>query len=185
MRSSRIQLLFLLQLGMSLVPVGCPGNRGAPLNPLEPGHGARVGDQSAGNGLEVFDVIVTPDVVFPDAAERPLYEREPPSTENERRVFAFSLKPQPGMATDRHFQFVTIAITRVKAGVAEAAPALSGTGGPSGGFVEAKVWTRDGRYRVEATVGSLLPITVQPPAIDPERIAKSVDARYDAVQRSP
>ena len=115
-----------------------------------------------------FDRLVTPESVFPDPALRGLYRMLPPMTENGQRSYVLQLRAQPGMNEARHFQLITITWARGGRWVQApgSAAALSGTGGPGGGFVSAYAQTEDRAYDVRVTLGSLLADSVKLPDFD-------------------
>ena len=120
--------------------------------------------------------------MFPNRAQRGLYRMLPPVTENGQRTYVFQLVGQPGMDEARHFNLVTITWARggqfVKS--RDSATALSGVGGPGGGFVDAFAQTDDGAYDVRVTQGSLLPDSVNVPAFDVAGAAAEMVRLYKA-----
>jgi hypothetical protein len=137
------------------------------------------GDAPAATLASTFDALVTAEAVFPDAAQRALYRAVPPETQDGRRVYGYELKPQPGMDPKRHFHLVSVAISTAK-GPPDAGP--STLAGPNGAFTEFTARTSDGRFDVSASEGNLLPDSVELPAFDLTRAARSIAERYAALQ---
>lgn len=128
---------------------------------------------------QLFDKVVRPEVVFPDAAQRALYEEIPVQMVHGSRVYGFALKPQPDMQKDRHFHMITVAAARRGK---QTDPAAEGqTFGPNGGFWDKVVRTADGRYELRLSEGMLLPDSVHPPEFDLERAAQALSSRYDGL----
>ena len=128
---------------------------------------------------QLFDKVVRPEVVFPDAAQRALYEESPVEMVHGSRVYGFALKPQPDMQKDRHFHMITVAAARHDQ---QADPAAQGqTFGPNGGFWDEIVRTADGRYELRLSEGMLLPDSVHLPEFDLERTARALSSRYDGL----
>ena len=155
----------------SLAGCGEPAKLEPPAKAGAPSPGAP--SPSANADLALFDRVVTAESVFPKRAQRGLYRMLPPVTENGQRTYASQLLGQPGMDEARHFNLVTITWARggqlVKS--PDSATALSGVGGPGGGFVDAFARTDDGAYDVRVTQGSLLSDSVNVQAFDVARAA--------------
>jgi hypothetical protein len=130
---------------------------------------------AASNDLSFFDRIVTPEAVFPDPAERALFEAHPPETsENGWRGYAFSLIQQPGMNPNEDFCIVSV--TWAPAGTFR--QGSSGLAGPGGGFADFVVRTPDDVYDLRISLGTLLPVEVDMPEFDPGATAERLLLRY-------
>jgi hypothetical protein len=125
--------------------------------------------------IALFDRLVTAESVFPDPQQRALYRMLPPVSEEGQRTYAFELNTQPGMEKPRHFNLITITWGRG----GQAAAALSGVGGPGGGFVDASAQTNDRAFYVRVSLGELLPNSVHVPSFDVEKAAADLAKRYD------
>jgi hypothetical protein len=125
--------------------------------------------------IALFDRLVTAESVFPDPRQRALYRMLPPVSEPGQRSYAFQLNPQPGMEETRHFHLITITWARGD----QPAAALSGVGGPAGGFVDASAQTHDRAYHVRVSLGELLPDSVHIPSFDVEKAAANLAKLYD------
>jgi hypothetical protein len=130
---------------------------------------------------QLFDKVVRAEVLFPDAAQRSLYEVLPVQTVQGDRVYAFQLEHRPGMQADRHFHIISVAVARV--GVRDGGPAGL-TYGPNGGFWQKLVRTADGRYDLRLTEGMLLPNGVKTPHFDLASAALALSTRYGELTRN-
>jgi hypothetical protein len=131
--------------------------------------------------LEPFDALVTPELVFPVAAQRAHYRPHPPLTEDGRRSYSFELLPQPGMVPSRHYHLITFTVARAGTFIRQPSPepTVSGTGGPNGGLVDASVQTADGAYDLSVSEAMLLPDSVQPPEFRVTAALRELRQRYE------
>jgi len=126
--------------------------------------------------LSFFDRIVTPEIVFPDPAERALFEMLPPETlDNGWRAYAFPFIRQPNM-DNKDFYLITV----VWAPAGTFHPGLGGTGGPRGGIVDRSTRTPDGLYDFRVSLGMLLPsvIAENVPEIDLDSMIERLLLQY-------
>lgn len=131
-------------------------------------------------GIERFDAILNKSLVFPDPDEQGRYDEIPRSREGVRRAYGYSLRMQPGMVLNRHFQLITVTIAPLRIGMHDAGTGLTGTAGPNGGFFTATATTGDGVYEVVVSIGASLPNTVSVRELDPLELAAKVAAAYDS-----
>jgi hypothetical protein len=130
--------------------------------------------------MEKLDVLVTPEMLFPEDHPRALFESHPPTTEENTRTYTFELKPQPGMVTPRHFFLVLVSFTHLSGSPrTTAAPSMVSTGGPNGSFVEASGTTADSVYAVRVSQAMLLPDGVRLSPFHPQRALVEVLHRYE------
>lgn len=125
--------------------------------------------------IALFDRLVTAESMFPDPRQRSLYRMLPPVSEGGQRAYTFQFIPQPGMDEARHFNLITV--TWARGG--PSAAALSGVGGPGGGFVDASAQTHDRAYHVRVSLGESMPNSVHVPSFDVEKAAADLAKRYD------
>gem|GEM_PF-3450251 len=137
---------------------------------------------AAASIADTFDRLVTAETVFPDAAQRGLYRVVPAEMHEGKRVYGFELEPQTGMKPERHFHVISVTIGPAE-GALEAGP--STLAGPNGAFNEVAARTSDGRYDVSVSEGNLLPASVELPAFDLTRTARSIAERYGAQRADP
>jgi hypothetical protein len=143
----------------------------APEPAREPGDADPTGDVAV-----LFDQVVRAERVFPEAAQRALYEEISVQVVQGDRVYGFMLKPQPGMQENRHFHIITVAVARVDERAAP--PSARQTFGPNGGLWDVIVRTADGRYDIRLSEGMLLPDSVHLPRFDLARTAQALSSRY-------
>lgn len=129
--------------------------------------------------IKQFDALTTPTTIFPDPAQRALYEMQAPSTDNGRRSYTFELKAQPGMKANRHFHLITITWAPAGSfGGTKGAPRIKSTFGPGGSIIDAAAQTADGRFDVQVSEAMLLPDTVPVPPFDLTVAAASLARGY-------
>jgi hypothetical protein len=140
---------------------------------------------SRGNPADtaLLDRITTLETLFPEAADRDLYETHPVA-EGVQRSYTFALKSQPGFDPARHFQLVTVSWTPLDNAKPRGSGATTGTGGPDGSFVEQTAQTSDKKYDVRVTLGELLPANAKSATVDVAEIANRLVERY-AQQTKP
>jgi hypothetical protein len=127
-----------------------------------------------------FDALVTPVTIFPNPAQRALYEMHAPISDGASRSYVFELKALPGMVPNRHFQLITITWARAGRFVAgNGAAGIASVGGPGGAIVDAVAQTADKAYDVQVSEAMLLPETVQVPQFDPTATAAMLAQSYD------
>lgn len=142
---------------------------------------AQVAAAFGADDVKRLDALMTPVTIFPDSAQRALYEMHAPVSENGRRSYVFELKAQPGMVADRHFQLITITWARAGTFVgSDGKPRLVSTGGPGGAIVDALAQTADKAYDLQVSEAMLLPETVQVPQFDLDRAAATLVQSYGA-----
>jgi hypothetical protein len=130
--------------------------------------------------MEKLDVLVAPEMLFPEDHPRALFESHPPTTEKNTRTYTFELKPQPGMVTPRHFFLILVSFTHLSGSpTTTAAPSMESTGGPNGSFVEASGTTADSLYAVRVSQAMLLPDCVRLSPFDPKKALIEVLHRYE------
>jgi len=128
----------------------------------------------AAKNLSFFDGVVTPEIVFPNPAERALFEMLPPRTlENGGRAYVFPLIRQPGM-DDGDLYLITV----VWAPAGTFHPGLGGTGGPGGGIVDYAARTPDGLYDLRVSLGMQLPAVIDVPEFNFDSIVERLLQRY-------
>jgi hypothetical protein len=143
--------------------------------PATGGSGASV--DRAAVAARIFDDVVRPEILFPDPAERALYQALPVGDVHGIRAYGFQLKPQPGMDAKRHFHIISVA-----AAPTGTLPAAGGSvAGPNGAFSERTLRTSDQRYDVRVSEGMLLPDDVKLRAFDLDRAARAITSRYDTL----
>lgn len=131
--------------------------------------------------IQRLDALITPATIFPDPAERVLYEMHAPVSDDDRRSYVFELKAQPGMVANRHFQLITISWARAGTFVAaDGAPRVGSSGGPGGAIMDAVAQTADKAYDVQVSEAMLLPETVQVPQFDLTKTAAMLVQNYGA-----
>ncbi len=129
--------------------------------------------------IRQFDALTTPTTIFPDPAQRALYEMQAPSTDNGRRGYTFELKAQPGMKANRHFHLISITWAPAGSFVGtEGAPRIKSTFGPGGSIIDAAAQTADRRFDVQVSEAMLLPESVQVPPFDPGTAATVLVRSY-------
>lgn len=129
--------------------------------------------------IHQFDVLTTPATVFPDAAQRALYEMRVPTTENGRRSYTFELRKQPGMVANRHFHLITITWAPGDTfGARDGEPRIKSTFGPGGGFISVVAQTADRRFDVQVSEAMRLPDSVQLAPFDSAGLAASLVRGY-------
>jgi len=114
-----------------------------------------------------LDSVMTPDRVFPSAAQRAAYRARPAEVKDGTRSYTFELSPQPGMVPEQHFHSITFTFapagTMLKQPGSE--PEIMSAGGPQGSFVRASARSADGAYDVSVMERMLLPSTLPRPEI--------------------
>ena len=135
----------------------------------------------SGDELLVFDRVTTLETVIPEASLRDLYTENDAVTEDGQRSYTFALKSQPAMDPSRHFQLITVTWGRAGTLANDAGrnSGVSGTGGPSGGFVEKISTTFDHAYDVRIALGELLPNTVKAPRVDLDTLLQRLLNEYN------
>lgn len=131
-----------------------------------------------------LDSVMTPEQVFPSAAQRKLYGARPPEVRGGKRSYVFELSSQPGMVAGQHFHSITFAFapagTLLKQPGSE--PEIMSAGGPQGSFVRASARSADGAYDVSVMERMLLPNTLPRPEI---RAETALGAVLQRLTRAP
>ena len=129
--------------------------------------------------IDQLDALTAPAMVFPDAAQRALYEMHVPTTENGRRSYTFELRKQPGMVVNRHFHLITITWAPGDTfGARDGEPRIKSTFGPGGGLIDVVAQTADRRFDVQVSEAMLLPDSVQLAPFDSAGVAASLVRSY-------
>jgi hypothetical protein len=130
--------------------------------------------------LTEFDRIVTADALFAETAQRAQYRELPVATHEDKRIYAFELKPQSGMKPDRHFHLISVAVRRAS-GAVDAGPSMFV--GPNGAFNSYGLNTSHGLFEISVSEGNLLPNSVEVPVFDLITSAAALAMRYERVRR--
>lgn len=128
-----------------------------------------------------IDALVTPELIFPVAEQRSLFDAHPPAMASDARIYGFELRTQPTMVAPRHFCLVSVTFTHASPTEdVPSSPALSSTAGPNGSFVDASARTADRAYRVRVSQAVLLPVSVRIPPFDPMKTLAELLRRYES-----
>jgi len=138
-------------------------------------------DKPAEDKGSVLDSVVVMETVFL-TADRSKVERSTKVGADGVRVYAFALRPQPGMNPVRHFYLLTVSA------VPKGAPFshfMANTAGPGGAFVEQRTRTGDGAFELVLRLGTLLPAEVRAPELELAQAARALTDRYARATESP